>query len=61
MLDGHLGETSEPGDYEDLKEKKVGIINGQRLKEKTSQESPVLSAYQTKYRNKEVFTSKFYN
>ena len=61
ILGGHLGETSEPGDYGDLKEKKEGIINGQILKEKTSQESPMLGAYQTKYHNKEVYTSKIFN
>lgn len=30
----YLKETSTPGDYVDLKEKKKGITNGQRLKEK---------------------------
>ena len=61
ILGGHFGETSEPGDYRDLKEKKEGILNGQILKKKTSQESPVLGAYQPKYHNKEVYTSKNFN
>ena len=42
IIDGHLGETSESRDYKDLKEKKKGINNVQRLKKKTSQEFPVL-------------------
>ena len=61
ILGGHLGETSERGDYEDLKEKSERITNSQRLKEKTSQESQVLSAFQTKYHIKEVYTSKKIN
>ena len=37
MLRGHLEQTSEPGDYENIKEKNEGITNGQKLKEKTDQ------------------------
>ena len=36
MLRGHLGQTSEPRDYENIKEKKEGITNGQKPKEKTA-------------------------
>ena len=46
ILGGHLEQTSGPGDYGDLKEKKEGITSDQKLKEETFQALPILSSYE---------------
>ena len=46
ILGGHLEQTSGPGDYRDLKEKKERIISDQKLKEETFQALPILSSYE---------------
>ena len=61
MLRGHLEQTSEPGDYENIKEKKEGITNGQKLKEKTAQALLILCSYKVKSHIEEVYTSKWFN
>ena len=40
--ESYHGKTSGSGDYQDLIQKKDGTTNGQKLKDKTSQVSPIL-------------------